>query len=297
MQPKMKSGFTGERAIIIPTKVLEDFKTDKLGKLLYVTDIGFYPKAEFHFRKREELEAMQYILIYCIEGEGWFESNGIKHKVQENNYFILAKNKAHSYGCNANKTWTIYWIHFDGELADYFANGLDKPQLILPEKNSRIEERLQLFEEIFATLKNGYSKNNLAYSTTCLFHFLSSLQFLSAYREIVSEERIQNDITDQAIHFMRENIHRKVTLQSISTFVGYSTSHFSALFLRKTGFSPFNYLIQLKIQEACHLLDFTDMKINQISMSVGFDDPFYFSRIFSKTMGTSPIKYRANIKG
>ena len=120
---------------------------------------------------------------------------------------------------------------------------------------------------------------------------------MNAYREIVSEERIQNDITDQAIHFMRENIHRKVTLQSISTFIGYSTSHFSALFLRKTGFSPLNYLNQLKIQEACHLLDFTDMKINQISMSVGFDDPFYFSRIFSKTMGTSPIKYRTNIKG
>jgi YesN/AraC family two-component response regulator len=39
------------------------------------------------------------------------------------------------------------------------------------------------------------------------------------------------------------------------------------------------------------------MKINQISIMIGFDDPFYFSRIFTKTMGVSPTEYRSKKKG
>lgn len=297
MQPKIQSGFTGERAIVLPGSMLENFSEDELGKLLYITDIGFYPNAGFHFRKRDQQEAGQFILIYCVEGDGWFIVNDIKYKVGANNFFILPKGQAHSYGCNRNKTWTIYWIHFDGTMADYFSSGMDKPNLIMTEKNSRIKERLELFEEIFSTLKNGYSKSNLAYSSTCLFHFLSSLKFMSAYRETVSEGRETVDLIDQSIHYMRENVHKKLSLEEIARYTGYSTSHFSALFFRKTGLSPIHYLIQLKIQEACHLLDFTDMKITQISMTIGFDDPLYFSRIFRKTMGIPPLQYRRKKKG
>jgi AraC family transcriptional regulator of arabinose operon len=53
----------------------------------------------------------------------------------------------------------------------------------------------------------------------------------------------------------------------------------------------------LKIQEACHLIDFSNMKINQISLLVGFEDPLYFSRIFTKTMGSPPSDYRKKKKG
>ncbi len=294
---KIKSGFMGERAVVLPAPIIEDIKHDDLGCLLHITDIGFYPKADFHFRKRTKEEAKQYVLIYCFEGRGWFEMNGIKQIVPEHHFFILPKGKSHSYGSDKKNPWTIYWMHFDGEKAGYFSDGLDKPVKISPEKDSRLEERLHLFEEIYSTLKNGYSKNNLDYSISCLFHFLGSLKFIGAYRESISANQHPRDITDEAIHFMRENIRKRLTLKEISDYVGFSVSHFSTLFQKKTGYSPLNYLSQLKIQEACHYLDFTDMKINQISSLIGFEDPFYFSRIFTKTMGVSPSEYRSKIKG
>ena len=52
----------------------------------------------------------------------------------------------------------------------------------------------------------------------------------------------------------------------------------------------------LKIKKACELLDTTGMKINQISLKLGYEDPYYFSRQFSKVMGMSPKGYRARIK-
>lgn len=296
---KIKSGFTGERAIVLPTPIIEEFKNTELGSLLHITDIGYYPKASFHFRKRSKDEVSQYVLMYCIEGEGWFEVDNQIQKVIANQVFVLPKAKAHSYGSKSKNPWTIYWIHFDGEKARFFAESLEKPLLILPEKDSRIEERFKLFEEIFSTLKNGYGKNNLEFSITALFYFLGSLKFLSTYRECnnLNPQSQQRDVADEAIHYMRENVRKKITLKEISDYVGFSASHFSALFKQKTGHSPLNYLIHLKIQEACHYLDFSDMKINQISMLIGYEDAFYFSRIFTRTMGCSASGYRGLKKG
>lgn len=288
----------GERAIILPAPVVEEFKETKLGSLLHITDIGFYPKASYHFRSRTKEEASHYIFIYCVEGEGWFELNGQTQKVSANQVFILPKGQAHRYGSKSSRSWTIYWIHFDGQHAAFFAEGFDKPLNVLPEKDSRIDERLKLFEEIFLALKNGYSKNNLEFSIATLFYFLGSLKYLGNFRAMDHSDHAstKRDVAEEVIHFMRENIRRRVNLKEMADYVGYSSSHFSALFLQKTGYSPLSYFNHLKMQEACHFLDFSEMKVNQISMLVGIEDPLYFSRLFTKTMGYSPSNYRKKKK-
>lgn len=58
-----------------------------------------------------------------------------------------------------------------------------------------------------------------------------------------------------------------------------------------------SYFNQLKIQKACQLLDFTDMKVNQVCFKVGIEDNFYFSRLFRKIMGMSPLAYKQMKKG
>ena len=87
-----------------------------------------------------------------------------------------------------------------------------------------------------------------------------------------------------------------MTLQEVADFTGYSASHFSMLFKAKTGHSPLNYINLLKIQRACLLLDTTQMRMNQICHKLGMDDPYYFSRLFSKIMGMSPRAYRTKPK-
>ena len=52
--------------------------------------------------------------------------------------------------------------------------------------------------------------------------------------------------------------------------------------------APMEYLIQLRIQKACTLLDTTNQPVARIGSAVGYDDPYYFSRIFHKIMGASP---------
>ena len=56
--------------------------------------------------------------------------------------------------------------------------------------------------------------------------------------------------------------------------------------------SPINYFNQLKIQKACQLLDFTDKKAKEIAFELAFNDPYYFSKVFTKYMHMSPKEYR-----
>ena len=91
---------------------------------------------------------------------------------------------------------------------------------------------------------------------------------------------------------MNENIEKKLRLDDLCRFIGYSPSQLSLLFRNQTGHSPHNYFNILKIQLACKLLETTDLKINQICAKVGIDDSYYFSRLFTKTIGISPKKYR-----
>lgn len=69
---KKKDGFPNEKAIVIPQEILLKVQKNPMTSLLYPTDIGYYPHAENHYRQREE-GSEQHILIYCHEGEGWYD--------------------------------------------------------------------------------------------------------------------------------------------------------------------------------------------------------------------------------
>ena len=293
---KRKDGFNGERALVLPKVIVERMEGDPLTSTLHITDIGYYPKAQHHFRERKE-PINQYVFIYCTDGEGRYRIGEHEYAVSANQYFILPAGIPHAYASDNEHPWTIYWIHFKGSLAPFYAKNAQKPMDILPEKRSRIHDRNALFEEMFNTLRAGYSNENLHYVASLFHYYLGSLRYLQQYRQASGEAANDNNMVAFAIHYMKENVERHITLQDMADHMEYSPSHFSMLFKKQTGHSPLAYLNLLKIQQACILLDTTDMKANQICYKIGIDDPYYFSRLFSKLMGMSPNEYRKTKKG
>lgn len=292
---KRKDGFLGERSLVLPAKVISELENDRLARVLHITDIGYYPNAKHHFRKRD-ITIPQYILIYCVEGKGWFKVNNKRTEVEANHCFVLPANKPHSYGSNPEYPWTIYWIHFKGELADYYASFLHEPIKLKPHSFSRINDRINLFEEIYRTFESGYKTENLRYTCSTFHHFMGSICYLDSFKS-TSTEHSSNDLIDEVIHYMKENISKKLTISDLVEHTGYSSSYFSSTFSQRTGYSPINYFNLLKMQQACFLIDCTNIKVNQVCYKVGINDCYYFSRLFTKIIGISPSAYKKLKRG
>lgn len=291
---KLKDGFKGEMSIVLPQAVIRNIEDDPVASSVFITDIGYYPKAKFHYRKRE-IAISEYVFIYCIDGKGWYLIDGKKYEVTKDQYFILPAGMAHEYAADEKEPWSIYWIHFRGSLARFYAMDSLSPKDVRPNKESRINNRLGLFEEIFRTLNHSYAIENLRYAMATFQHYLASLRYMQQYREAVGNPE-SDDAVSMAVHYLEENLERQITLKNICEFVNLSPSRLSTLFRQKIGYSPLNYFILLKIKKACGMLDATDMKINQICSKLGFEDQYYFSRQFSKVMGMSPKAYRFRAK-
>jgi len=286
---KKEDGFPGQISFVIPERILTLVKDNPLIVDLYITDIGYYPQARHHFRERP-LGSDQFILIYCVDGEGEIKLKETTHAISADHFFIIPAGMAHAYYSDEQNPWSIYWIHFSGNKSGIYSRFACQPLAIERSKTSRISDRVDLFSEIFRNLDRGFSLETMEYINLCLPHLLASFTHLSQFRLI--KESGEKDPVAQSINFMLENVTKKLKLEEIASETSLSASHYSRLFLNRTGHSPIDYFIQLKIQRACRLLDNSGWMIADVSREMGFDDQFYFSRVFRKVMGMSPGEYR-----
>lgn len=94
------------------------------------------------------------------------------------------------------------------------------------------------------------------------------------------------------INFIQENYQQKLNLKSLAEACGYSYDYFRHQFQRRTGYSPQQYLIQIRMEAAKELLKNTSMSCTQIANYCGFSDGAQFSTMFRKKYGFSPKNYR-----
>jgi AraC-like DNA-binding protein len=291
---RKREGFKGQIAIVLPQFIQEEMRIWPMTKLLFVTDIGYYPVAQYHYRDRPS-GSEQNILIYCVGGNGWIEIKNTKRKVKKDQFFIIPANVPHSYGSENSDPWTIYWVHFTGEIAGSFVRKEFSVIDINPDENTRNDRRCRLFEEIYQTLLMGFGTENLEYSSICLWYLLGAFNYIPQFERIRAIK--QHDIIEKSILYMQEHFYRRITLSDLAEHCGFSVSQYSLIFRKKTSRSPIEYYNNLRIQNSCQMLDFSDMNIKEISSQLDFEDQFYFSRVFRKVMGISPMEYRKRKKG
>ncbi|MBO5452450.1 MAG: helix-turn-helix transcriptional regulator [Clostridia bacterium] len=103
----------------------------------------------------------------------------------------------------------------------------------------------------------------------------------------ISASNVQN-----ALDYIRENFSEKITIKDIAAFCGYSETNFCNNFKKITG-RTFHYTLNhYRIKMACTLLRDTDLSIEEIASSTGFDEPKSFCRTFKTITGVSPSTYK-----
>lgn len=87
-----------------------------------------------------------------------------------------------------------------------------------------------------------------------------------------------------------------VSIEQIAQSCDISQQHLSRIFKKYLNITPLNYLVKLKMNRAAVFLLETDFSIAQIAQVLSFNDQFYFSKVFKKIYGISPIEYRSSIR-
>lgn len=94
------------------------------------------------------------------------------------------------------------------------------------------------------------------------------------------------------MNFISEKYAEPIKISDIANYCGLNRSYLTRIFKYATNDTPQEYLIHYRINKARELLTTTDLPIQHIARSVGYLDPFAFSKLFKKKTGLSPTDYR-----
>lgn len=281
-----RDGFRDEQYFIIPTEAFVHYAAHPLIKPMYLTDVGYFPNAQDHYREREE-GIEEYILLYCIHGQGVVEINHACFPLASNEIICIPKHTRHRYYADEEAPWSIFWVHFKGENTLYFPF---EPIHVIKMTSQHAQNRLTfLFDLLFRVLARNYTLGNFIYISQVLQMILAEVY----YREKSDDVSLPNKHVTQIIRYMYNHIEHSLTLEDLSQRFNLSKSYLNAIFRSCTQRTPIDFFIHLKAQEACKLLKSTDLSIGEIARQLGYVDPYYFSRIFKKAVGIAPSVYKS----
>ena len=91
---------------------------------------------------------------------------------------------------------------------------------------------------------------------------------------------------------MSDHINQPLQVATLAAMANVSPSHFFALFKKRTGCPPMDYFTRLRMRYAGRLLDSSTASVKEVAAALGYDDPFYFSRVFKSVHHVPPSRYR-----
>ncbi len=286
----LKDGFVGQKMIAFPKSIIDMVSKNPLTKSFYVTDLGYYPKANQHYRLRKK-GAKQYIFIYCTKGKGAIRIGNQKMiTLTPNKYYIIPKGTKHEYSADKEDPWSIYWFHINGSIVDELYHRFQQNHNFesIPFSN----ERLLAFEKIYSLFNSNYKEFEIEYANLLSLDFINS--FIYSKLDFENRYEYMNSKINTVKSYLLSNLDKNFSLKEIADKFNYSASYLQASFKKETGYPIIIFFNLKKIQKACEYLNYTDMSIKEISFRMGFKDPLYFSRIFKKYMDSSPKNYKDN---
>jgi AraC-like DNA-binding protein len=280
-------GFTGERISVLARPLLREALGLPLTSRLLVTDCGYFPHAADHLRSRTE-GSPQAIVILCVEGAGWCRLPSGRYEVEAGQALVIPAGVAHEYGAAADRPWTIWWLHLGGADVPELIGALGGPVVRVGDAYRAVS----LMDEVLTGMERDDSVRSRQAAAGAAWHLLA---LLAAGQTGAPASR--NDAIQQAQQYLREHLGARTSVAELAALARLSPSHFAALFRRATGTGVLQYQTRLRMSRARELLDTTDQAVAEIARTLGYADPFYFSRQFRSVHGASPSDYRIQHKG
>lgn len=192
---------------------------------------------------------------------------------------------------------TTYWVL---RATNFQLPGTKPNGLLGPEQNYsilEIETYIPFVMSMFQFFKNGYEHGITQSSDAYQYGLASLLTLLYEKQKQKNKEHFEKQVRpdpllQNIIRYIDKNYSNPITLQSLADHFNASSSYISHLFSQVFGISPINHVIDKRICNAKWMLISTPDSVEKIAENVGYNNTYYFQKLFAQRIGCSPTDYR-----
>lgn len=231
-----------------------------------------------------------YLLHYVVSGRGIYEAEGRTFVLRAGDAFLSRPDRPIYYRADEEDPWEYYWVGFSGPSA---------PLLLAqtPFAPAAPVLRPAAGEQVRRALLDVYKARGTDYPSA-----VRMAGYLQAALGLLMESGPKRGgaalaaYARQGADFLQRNYSRSIGVEEAAREAQVSRSYLYRAFQAEFGCSPSAYLTSYRIQRARQLLRHSALPVGAVAASVGFEDPFYFSRVFKRETGQSPTDYRAGAR-
>lgn len=254
---------------------------------LYVQEVGFLKSVEPHISSRSDLAS--YLFFFVLSGRGTFRYNGVPFTLKQGDCVWVDCRLPYAHESSKNAPWELKWVHFYGEEAACFYEafqGPDTSPVFTPLNSGLFNETLSRLFELHE--KDASGREILSHKlltdiiTGCL---------LENTEHTAKSAGIQEKLLE--VHdYMKTHFREELTLDKLAGLIFISKYHLVREYRQFFGVTPGNDLTAMRISEAKSLLRFSKAPISEVARQCGYPDANYFTRVFRKCEGITPLEYR-----
>lgn len=230
-------------------------------------------------------ECKNYMLQILLSGQGFHTIDGETHILRPGQCILYEPNQPQNFVHYGADNTSYIWIHFFGYGAPKLVEDLNLKGIHSLSTTSGLKKHtMQLARENRSLLPSS------AY--LCQGYLIQFLVCLSrSFKEYSATNRHSDKIDPALNHMMLEYASSELSNHDYAEMCFLSESRFSHIFKEVTGTTPKRFIEQRRIEAAKELLTNSELSISEIALSVGYPDPYYFSRVFKKNTGMPPQSY------
>jgi AraC-like DNA-binding protein len=181
-------------------------------------------------------------------------------------------------------------IHFQARFpgGHRYMQALDYPFLITPPQSASLKELSDQLCRVSGQPGPGQTLKKRSLLLDIMYHLFACRGQTPATDSMAPE----GELVWKVMEFLRQHMEKPITREILARHFSLSPHHLATLFQRQTRCSVMNYLQRMRLEEARRLLTTTSLPIASIAPRVGYEDAAYFSRLFKKDSGVSPLQFR-----
>ena len=235
-----------------------------------------------------------YVLHYINDGKGTLKVSGREYRLSKGQGFLIAPNVSVSYEADKSEPWSYTYVAFAGHLVDKYmsrAKLSSQTPVYSYNEDEFIENRMAKLVEYSKASYNRYCK-----MMSELYAIVAKLiDYNRAYNDDMVGAQSADYYVRKAMGFIDMYYHQKITVETISRYLGISRKYLHQVFKSTINKSPKEYIVAYRMEKAGALIEAGAFSVAEISRSVGYPDMFHFSKMFKKEYGVSPSKYKKKV--